>query len=80
MQIVGVKFKNSFGEGFTGRVYTYFVAEELTLKAGDIVTVPTAHGEGTAQVARVDVPESEIEAFRDKVKTITQPPAAPELI
>jgi hypothetical protein len=52
----------------TGREYTYFSEEQLDV--GDFVTVPVKDTIGKAQVTAVDVPESEIAAFKDKVKTI----------
>jgi hypothetical protein len=51
-----------------GREYTYFSEEQLDV--GDFVTVPVKDTIGKAQVTAVDVPESEIASFRDKVKTI----------
>ncbi len=50
------------------REYTYYSADKLNV--GDIVTVPVRDSTGKAQVTSINVPESEIEAFKDKVKTI----------
>lgn len=53
---------------FSDREYSYFSEDPLTL--GDVVQVPVHDRMTKATVTAVDVPESEIEAFRDKVKTI----------
>ena len=50
------------------REYTYFATERLAV--GDEITVPVRDTIGRAVVSAVDIPEAEIEAFRDKVKTI----------
>jgi hypothetical protein len=78
-------------EEFDGRPYTYFTAEPLAL--GDVVKVPVTRRGGDfpeetqakALVVEINVPESEIAAFRDKVKTIPSgskrpPTQAPDLI
>lgn len=57
-----------------GREYTY--RTEIPLKVGDIVELPHSrpvmedipYSQGV--VTQIDVPESEIEAFKDRVKTI----------
>ncbi len=51
-----------------GKEYTYYSVDRL--EVGDIVIVPMRSTTRKAKVAAVDVPDSEIEAFRDKVKTI----------
>ena len=67
-QLVKVQyFSESTGE-ISDRQYTYFT--EAPLKVGDIVTVPIRNTTGKAMVSAVDVDESEIAAFKDKVKTI----------
>jgi len=48
--------------------YSYLT--EGRLNVGDIVDVPVKSGHARARVSAIDVPESEIEAFKDKVKTI----------
>lgn len=53
---------------FGGRAYTYFTAEPLDV--GDVVQVPVANHNIKGKVVEINVPESEIAAFRDKVKTI----------
>jgi hypothetical protein len=62
MNIVKVKY------GGEGREYSYFSEDPLAL--GDVVQVPVRDRMTKATVTAVDVPESEIEAFKDKVKTI----------
>ncbi len=68
MQIVKVQYLNPVTNQFFSREYSYF--SEDTLQVGDIVTVPVKDGTGKAKVSVVNVPESEIEAFKDKMKTI----------
>lgn len=74
MEIVKVKFLNDQGEA-TGRSYSYFTEDPLGL--GEIVQVPvTGRGDLPSEhmvksaVVEVNVPEAEIAAFRDRVKTI----------
>ncbi len=66
--IVKVQYFNPVTKKYFGRDYSYF--SEDTLQVGDVVTVPVKDGTGRAKVSAVNVPESEIEAFKDKVKTI----------
>ena len=67
--IVKVQYYSDTKGTAGGRDYSYFTAEPLGL--GEIVQVPVGGGRLIkAVVTAIDVPESEIEAFRDKVKTI----------
>ncbi len=69
MQLVKVRYySQTSGEDISERAYTYF--SEDTLKVGDIVTVPIKDHTGKGRVVAVDVPEAEVEAYRDKVKVI----------
>ena len=68
VSIVKVKYLNSSGVPAKGHEYSYFTAEPLAV--GDKVQVPVYNRVQAAIVTVVDVPESEIAAFRDKVKTI----------
>ncbi len=63
MQIIKVQFLK--GEVPSGKAYTYF--SEETVSTGDLVQINSS---AKGIVTEVDVSESEIEAFRDKVKTI----------
>ena len=58
--LAAVKFKSKYSDTFSGRSYTYIT--DLPLKVGDIVRVPTSHGEGTAQVCDINIPASEVDA------------------
>lgn len=60
-------FSETTGES-SGREYTYFSVDPL--KVGDIIQVPVRDRVQKAVVTAVGVPYSEIEGFRDKVKTI----------
>ena len=72
--LVQVQFKDRRFDGYSGRLYTYIA--DVPLHEGDIVTVPTANGEGEARVCRVDVPESELPAIlsREQLRHITEAP------
>ena len=61
--IIRVKFIKS-GQA-QGREYSYFANEPVSI--GDIVLVGTGQ---KAMVTALDVPESEIEQFKDRVKSI----------
>lgn len=63
MQIIKVRFLKE--DKPAGKEYTYYSPVEV--KTGDIVQINSA-AKGT--VTEVDVSEAEIEAYRDKVKTI----------
>jgi len=66
--IVKVRYiSESTGEE-SAREYSYFSIDPLNV--GDKVTVPVRDRVQKAVVTAIDVPESEIEAFRDQVKTI----------
>jgi len=66
--IVKVQYVDRSGIPAKGRDYSYFTAEPLAV--GDKVHVPVYNRVQAAIVTAIDVPESEIAAFRDKVKTI----------
>jgi len=68
VSIVKVRYiKQETGEP-TGREYSYFTAEPLGLDFH--VKAPTEHGHVEAVVVALDVPEAEVAAFRDRVRTI----------
>ena len=72
MKLIKVRFLK-FGMP-SGREYTY--RSDIDVKPGDIVELPhpVPQPDGTPYnrgcVTQTNVPEAEIEAFRDKVKTI----------
>lgn len=68
---VQVQFRNRYGEGYGGTAYTYIA--NVPLAVGDIVTVPTKFGNNEARVCRINVPDAEVERFRDNLKHITEP-------
>ncbi len=68
MQIIKVRYYSETTGEMSNRSYTYY--SEDILKVGDIVIVPVKDTVGKAKVDAIDVPESEIEAFKDKVKVI----------
>lgn len=51
-----------------GKEYTYFTPVEVAV--GDTVEFESRNGLAHGVVSQVDVPDSEIAAFRDKAKTI----------
>lgn len=68
MQIVKVKYIIEGTGTLSSREYSYY--SETLLNVGDIVNVPVRDTICEAQVSAVDVPDTEISAFKDKVKTI----------
>jgi len=61
-QIVSVQFESRYRPGeYGGCEYSYFVADGINLKVGDIVKVTTRNGEGYARVSRVGLRESQID-------------------
>jgi hypothetical protein len=75
MEIVKVKYYSETTKTYSDREYSYL--SENGLKVGDIVTVPVRDTTGKAMVTAINVPESEVAAFKDQLKVI---PAAPPLI
>lgn len=61
------------GDELSSREYTYYSEEALQI--GDIITVPVRDTTAKAKVTAIDVPETEVAAFRDKVKAILTPQA-----
>ena len=77
-QLVKVQyFSESTGE-ISPQEYTYY--SERPLEVGYIVSVPVRDSITKAKVSAINVPESEVAAFKDKVKTIlaNAPKAKPE--
>lgn len=64
--IIKVKF-NKDGQP-RGREYSYLTPEEV--EVGDIVEMETRGGIAKGTVTQINVPVSEIEPFKDKVKSI----------
>jgi len=67
-QIVKIRYYSETTGKLSAREYTYYSVDRL--KVGDVVWVPIRDTTGKARVTAIDVPESEIQAFKDKVKTI----------
>jgi len=74
--IVKVRYFSETTQELSDREYTYFSDDPL--KVGYVVSVPVRDTTTKAKVTAVNVPESEIEAFKDKVKTIPSGPIMPE--
>ena len=66
--IVKVKYWSEELNAFNSREYSYLSEDEL--KIGDLVIMPVRDTTGKAMVTAVDLPESSIAAFKDKIKTI----------
>ena len=64
--IIKLKFMRN-GQA-SGREYTYYTPVEVVV--GDIVELESREGIAKGVVTQVDVPESEIEAFKDRAKSI----------
>lgn len=76
--IVQIQFKSRFSNKYGEKLYTYIA--DVPLAVGDIVTVPTRNGDGEARVARVNVPETEVEPWmHDRLQHITAPGTAGNL-
>lgn len=71
MSIVQVQFKRRNGGGYTDNKYAYIA--DVPVAVGDIVNVPTKFGSSEARVCEVDIPESDIPAWCDELKHITEP-------
>jgi hypothetical protein len=68
MQIVKVKYFDSISKSFNSREYSYFSVDDL--KLGDLITVPIRDTTGKAMVTAINLPESSVATFKDKLKTI----------
>jgi len=68
LHLIKVQYYSSTSGELSSREYTYFSEERVSI--GDIMTVPVRDTTGKARVRAIDVPDSEIAAFRDKVKVI----------
>ena len=78
MTIIAVQYKSKSTGEYGGREYTYF--SEVPLSVGDEVMVPARNSQSVAKVTRIDVAESEVADFADRLKTITEiiPASMPE--
>lgn len=74
MNIVKCRFLKD-GEP-SGREYSYLANEELSV--GDSVMADTVRGEADLVVTAVDVPEEEVEAFKDKLKYVKKSEKKPD--
>jgi len=74
--LVQVQFRDRRTGEFGGVNYTYIA--DVPVAVGDVVTVPTANGDGEARISRVDVPQSELPArlTPDRIRHITAPATA----
>lgn len=68
MNIVKVKYYSETTGEAGGREYSYYSVDPLNV--GDIVKVPVKDHFGKGLVTAIDVPEAQIAAFKDAVKTI----------
>lgn len=71
--IIKVQYKkgqNEDGPIFSGREYAYY--SNIPVAVGDIVTVVGINGATATKVTEINVPEKEVEAFKDKVKFIIE--------
>ena len=66
--IVKVQYYSETTGELSPREYIYYSADRLNM--GDIVILPVRDTTGKAKVSAIDVPEAEIVAFKDKVKTV----------
>ena len=66
--IVKVRYHSETTGELSAREYTYY--SETRLNVGDIVMVPVRDTTTKTKVSAIDIPESEIASYKDKVKTI----------
>jgi len=66
--IVKVRYYSETTGEASDREYTYFAEDQL--QVGDVIIVPARDTTAKAKVSAINVPEIEIEKFRDKVKMI----------
>lgn len=70
-QLVAVKYRDKVDKTlFSSRDYTYYT--KLPLQIGDIVKCPTKFGASIGKVSRLNVPEKEVEKFKDALKEIDE--------
>ena len=68
--IIKVKYEDAFApKTFGGKAYSYYT--DVSVEIGDFVIAPTAFGEKVARVSEINIPTSDIENIKDKLKTIT---------
>lgn len=70
-ELVQVQFKSRYRDEYSGTEYTYIA--DVPLQEGDIVRVPTKHGDSEARVCRVNVPIGEIPCRVGELRHITEP-------
>jgi len=69
--IIKVQYQEEDNFGiFCNKEYSYYTDKELNI--GDYVEAPTQFGTNIAKVSSIDVPEEEIQSFKDKMRTITK--------
>lgn len=66
--IVKVRYFSETTGELSEREYTYYSVDPLNV--GDVVIVPVKDTTGKAKVSGISIPETEIQAFKDKLKTI----------
>lgn len=70
-KLIAVQYRDKLDKNlYQGRQYTYYTT--LDVNIGDIVVCPTRYGAGIGRVCRLDVPEKEVESFKDALKVITE--------
>lgn len=67
--IIGVKYCSETTGELSSREYSYRC--ELDVDLGEIIDVPARGKYAKAIVTRLNIPEAEIESFKDSVLTIT---------
>ena len=69
MKIIKVQYLDGAGE-YSGREYSYF--SEIDFEVGEEIIVPARHSTSLARVSQINVPEDEVAAFADRMKTVTE--------
>ena len=68
LPLVKVRYYSAISGIVNDKEYSYYAEDNLLI--GDVVMVPVRETITKAMVSAIDVPDSEIAAFRDAVKTI----------
>jgi len=69
--IIKVQYEEEYNFGiFSKKEYSYYTNQNL--KIGDLVEAPTLNGISIARVSNINIPEEEIETFKDKMRTISK--------
>lgn len=70
LQIIGVKYKDKYSEGYSSKEYSYLA--DLDIKLYDKVLAETRYGSQRALVTSLNIPFEKVEKFADNLKFVTK--------